>query len=93
MKNKIFKGEFAITNEDKYEKYYDTAVVIVAKTESMGDADLGSDDSDAESNMVSLSAIQGVNDGDEDISASLVNEFHIKAKKMSTPNDNMRFLP
>ena len=96
--NTIFKGEFAITNEDKYEKYYDTASVFhkAAMRQNQGcddgEGDIDSLDSENESQLVSLSMIQGVNE-DQEISASLVNEFKIKAKKMSTPMQNMIFLP
>ena len=60
---------------------------------TLNEADLGSLDSDTESQCVSLSGIQGVNDDYDEVSTSLVNEFKIKAKKTSTPTQNMLFLP
>ena len=54
--NIIFQGEFALSNHDNYEKYID--VEEGAAGTPLGEADLGSiDDSDAESQLVSLSLI------------------------------------
>ena len=58
---------------------------------SAGEADLGSLESDSESQMVSLSIIQGV-DEENDMSASLVDEFKIKAKKERSLKEKMLFL-
>ena len=58
------------------------------------EGDLGSFDSenDSQSVTVSFSMIQGMNE-DQELSTSFVNEFKIKSKKMSTPMQNMIFLP
>ena len=88
--NTIFKGEFALTNDDQYEKYYDKAI---HPGNSECEADLGSMDSDTDSQLVSLSEIKGIIEDYNESSTSLVNEFKIKAKKTSTPMQNMLFLP
>ena len=90
--NILFKGEFALTNDDQYEKYYDSAADGQrGAANSAGEADLGSLESDSESQMVSLSMIQGV-DEEQDMSTSLVDEFKIKAKKASSLKEQMLFL-
>lgn len=53
--NTLFKGEYALSNSDAYEKYYDEEEI---KAANAGEADVGSDlDSEAESHIESLSMI------------------------------------
>lgn len=90
--NTIFKGEFALSNDDKYIMYYENGTAVKNGQEAE-EADLGSVDSDAESQFVSLSGIHGVHEMYDEDSASFVNEFKIKTRKICSPMQNMVFLP
>lgn len=92
--NTIFKGEYAIKSDAG--RYHNMEKGVDYAASSEGEGDIGSIDSDSESKFVSLSAIEQreSEEIDEDgVGNSVVNEFQIKTRKISTPSQNMHFLP